>query len=90
MPKQSATPGRYLINVEVEALEEGGFLASATNLPGAHAEGETISEAIEFLEDVARITIELCREKNLPLPSQFEGDAATPLIRAEVLIQVSG
>ena len=76
------------MNIEVERLEDGRFLAIATNLPGAHAEGDTIAEAMENLEDVSRVTIELCREKNLPLPSEFKGDSSTPLIRAEVLVEV--
>jgi predicted RNase H-like HicB family nuclease len=79
---------RYVLEVEAERLEDGRYLAIATNLPGAHAEGDTIAEALENLEDVSRITIELCREKNLPLPSEFQGDADTPLIKAEVLVQV--
>jgi predicted RNase H-like HicB family nuclease len=79
---------RYLLNVELEVLDEGGFLASATNLAGAHAEGDTIGEALENLEDVARIVIELCLEEGLPLPEEFLGEAATPLIKAEIVIQI--
>ncbi len=83
-----ALSGRYLVTVEMEPLEDGRYLAIATNLPGAHAEGDTISEALENLEDVSRLTIELCREKDLPLPAEFKGIAKTPLIKAEVLVQV--
>ena len=78
----------YLLKVTAQRLEDGRFLAIATNLDGAHAEGDTIAEALENLEDVSRATIELCREKNLPLPSEFKGVASTPLIKAEVLVQV--
>lgn len=79
---------QYLLDVEVEHQEEGGFLAIARNLQGAHAEGETIAEAIENLEDVARIMIELCREKGLPLPTEFTGAEQPPLIKAEVFVRV--
>jgi len=79
---------RYLVTVEMQSLGDGRYLAMATNLPGAHAEGDTIAEALENLEDVSRATIELCCEKNLPLPSEFKGVASTPLIKAEVLVQV--
>lgn len=79
---------QYLVTVEMQSLEDGRYLAIATNLPGAHAEGHTIAEAIENLEDIARITIELCREKNLPLPHEFHGEASTPLIKAEVLVKI--
>lgn len=78
----------YLISVDVQPLEEGRYLAIATNLAGAHAEGDTIAEALENLEDVARVTLELCREKNLPLPEEFSGEAITPLIRAKVLVNL--
>jgi predicted RNase H-like HicB family nuclease len=61
----------YPLRIEIELLEDGRYLAVATNLPGTHAEGDTIGEAIENLHDIARITIELCREKGLPLPEEF-------------------
>jgi predicted RNase H-like HicB family nuclease len=79
---------RYLVEVEIEPLEDGRFLATATNLPGAHAEGDTIGQALENLEDVSRVTIELCREKHLQLPTLFEADTEAPLIRAEVLVEL--
>lgn len=79
---------KYLVTVEMQPLEDGRYLAIATNLPGAHAEGDTIAEALENLEDVSRVTIELCHEKNLPLPSEFKGVASTPLVKAEVLVQL--
>jgi predicted RNase H-like HicB family nuclease len=79
---------QYLLEVAAEKLDDGRYLAIATNLPGTHAEGDTIAEAMENLEDVARITIEMCVEKDLPLPTEFEGTPETPLIKAELLVQV--
>jgi predicted RNase H-like HicB family nuclease len=79
---------KYLLKVEVEPLEEGGYLASCPDLQGCHAEGETISEAIENVEDVARIIIQLCLEEGLPLPPEIEADEEPPVVRAELLVRV--
>ena len=80
---------KYLLKVEVEPLEEGGYLASCPDLQGCHAEGGTIAEALENVEDVARIIIELCLEKGLPLPPELEAGKEPPIIRAELMVQVT-
>ena len=76
---------KYLLKVEVEPLEEGGYLASCPDLQGCHAEGDTIAEALEIIEDVARIIMELCIEDGLPLPAGLEGSKEVPIIKAEVV-----
>lgn len=60
----------YLLNVEIQPLEEGGFLAVCPALQGCHAEGGTVAEAIDNLEDMARILIELRLEDGLPIPEE--------------------
>lgn len=77
----------YLLPVEVETLEDGRFLAVCPTLQGCHAEGDTIAEALENVEDVARIIIELCLEKNLPLPEELRG-APPPKIQAQMVVAV--
>ena len=79
---------RYLLSVEVEPLEEGGYLAICPDLQGCHAEGDTVAEALANVEDVARVIIELCLEKGLPLPLELQDEQAPPLVRAELLVQV--
>jgi predicted RNase H-like HicB family nuclease len=79
---------RYLLRVEVEPLEEGGYLATCPDLQGCHAEGETIAEALTNVEDVARVIIELCIEKGLPLPVELQDEQTPPLVRGELLVQV--
>jgi predicted RNase H-like HicB family nuclease len=59
---------RYRFPIEIQTLEEGGYLAICPILQGCHAEGNTIAEAIENLEDVAKILLELRREDGLPIP----------------------
>ena len=79
---------KYLLEVEVESLADGRYLAVCPGLQGCHAEGETIAEALENVEDVARIIIELCIEKGLPLPPELAGTEEPPLVHAKVLVRV--
>jgi predicted RNase H-like HicB family nuclease len=79
---------KYRLNVEIEPLEDGRFLAVATNLRGCHAEGDTIAEAIEFVEDVARAIIGMCLKENLPLPPEIHSEEEPPIVKAEVVVQV--
>jgi len=80
---------KFVIPVEVEPLEEGGYLAVCELIQGCHAEGETIAVALENVEDVARIIIELCLEKGLPLPPEFEAGEEPPIVRAELMVKVA-
>ena len=79
---------KYRLNVEVEALEEGGFLAIASNLRGCMAEGDTIAEALENIEDVAHLVIELCMKEGLPLPPELRDEEEPPIIKAEVFVKI--
>jgi predicted RNase H-like HicB family nuclease len=79
---------QYLLRVEVEPLDEGGYLASCPDLQGCHAEGDTIAEALDNVEDVARVIIELCLEEGLPLPPELAGTSDVPIVKAEVLVKV--
>ena len=72
----------YIFPITVETCEEGGFFASTPTIQGAHAEGETYAEALERLEDVIRIHIELRlkRGENVPfLESQGSMISTIPL-----------
>ncbi len=79
----------YLLKVEVESPEEGGYFAACPDLRGCHAEGDTIAEALENVEDAARIIIELCMEDGLPLPPELEAAEEPSLIRAELVVRVT-
>lgn len=46
-----------LLNLHVEALDEGGYLATSSELPGLLAQGRTIAETVEIAQDVARMAI---------------------------------
>ena len=79
---------RYQLHVEVERLEDGDYFAVCSNLEGCHALGETVADAIENVEDAARVIIELCLEKGLPLPPELSASDEVPVVTAEVFVTV--
>ena len=56
------------LKLHVEALEEGGYVATSPMLPGLVAQGRTLSETLEIAHDVARKLIESYEEHGDPLP----------------------
>jgi predicted RNase H-like HicB family nuclease len=57
------------IQIQVEQLPEGLFLATSAELPGLVAQGRTVAEALDITRDVARRLIEARREREgLPDP----------------------
>ena len=77
---------RYRLAIEIESLDEGGYLAICPILQGCHAEGETIAEAMENVEDVARGLIELMREDGVPLPSGLQKAEPGVKLHGEILV----
>ena len=57
-----------LLNIQIEPLEEGGYLATSEDLQGLIAQGRTVAETMEIAQDVARKLIESCLEHGDPLP----------------------
>jgi predicted RNase H-like HicB family nuclease len=51
------------IQIQVEELPEGLFLATSDDLPGLVAQGRTVAEALDIARDVARKLIEARRER---------------------------
>jgi predicted RNase H-like HicB family nuclease len=47
-----------LLTIQIEPLEEGGYLATSDDLQGLVAQGRTIAETMEIAQDVARKLIE--------------------------------
>lgn len=47
-----------LVNIHVEPLPEGGFLATSEDAPGLVAQGRTVAETLEIAQDVALGLIE--------------------------------
>ena len=61
----------YLLPIEIEPLEEGGYLATSEVLPGFLAQGRSIAETVEIAQDVARKLIESYVEHGDPLPDEL-------------------
>ena len=80
---------RYILPVEVQALEEGGYLALCPVLQGCHAQGDTVSEALDNLMDVARILLELRVEDGLPIPEALKEAKEGDVLHGEVLVTLS-
>jgi predicted RNase H-like HicB family nuclease len=51
------------IQIHIEELPEGVFLATSDELPGLVAQGPTVAEALDLARDVARKLIEARRER---------------------------
>jgi antitoxin HicB len=58
-----------LIPLTIEALEEGGYLATSPIWDELLAQGRTIAEALEIAQDVARKLLESYIEHGDPLPA---------------------
>ena len=72
------TTTEAIIRLDLELLEEGGYVASSPDVPGLVAEGRTIAETIEIARDVIRMIIESCQEHGDPLPPALSRQAKTP------------
>ena len=60
-----------IINLHIEKLPEGVYLATSDDVQGLVAQGRTVSEAIEIARDVARRIFEarMEREGSVSLPA---------------------
>lgn len=57
-----------MIRLKLEALDEGGYVATSPDLQGLVAQGATIAETMEIARDVARKIVESCLAHGDPLP----------------------
>ena len=66
-----------LITLHVEALEEGGYVATSDDIQGLVAQGRTVQETLEIAKDVARRLLEAQAERQgiqplKPVESSFD------------------
>jgi predicted RNase H-like HicB family nuclease len=59
-----------IVNLHIEKLPEGLYLATSDDIQGLIAQGRTIQETLEIARDVARKLLEARsgREGSIPLP----------------------
>jgi len=60
-----------LLNIQIEPLDEGGYLATSADLQGLIAQGRTVAETMEIAQDVARKLLEAYLEHGDPLPPKI-------------------
>jgi predicted RNase H-like HicB family nuclease len=77
---------KVILPIEIELLEEGRFLAICDAIQGCHAEGDTVGEALENIEDIARILLELRKEDGLPAPEGLDDFTTDISIKAQVVV----
>ena len=59
-----------IVNLHIEKLPEGFYLATSDDIQGLIAQGRTIQETIEIAHDVAKKLIESREEQEMLLPSE--------------------
>jgi predicted RNase H-like HicB family nuclease len=68
-----------IVNLHIERLPEGFYLATSNDVPGLVAQGRTIAETIEIARDVAKKIIE-SREEQISILTPFSESFEYPLI----------
>jgi predicted RNase H-like HicB family nuclease len=53
----------WIINLHIEKLPEGYYLATSDDIQGLVAQGRTVSETMEIARDVARRLLEAQKER---------------------------
>jgi len=67
-----------LINLHIEKLPEGAYLATSKDLPGLVVQGDSVAETLGFARDVARQLIEVQQEWARDADASFA--IQTPLV----------
>ncbi|HPB76805.1 MAG TPA: type II toxin-antitoxin system HicB family antitoxin [Chromatiaceae bacterium] len=70
-----------LIRLHVEALDEGGYVATSEEVQGLVAQGRTVQETLQIAQDVARRLLEAQSERSQARPLQpVEASFDYPLV----------
>lgn len=78
------------IRLHLEALEEGGYVATSPDVPGLVAEGRTATETVEIAQGLTRKIVESCLDHGDPVPPALQnlvGDVETGSI--DLLVPVT-
>ena len=60
---------QLIVPVEIFPQEDRvGYLAVCPTIPGCHAEGTTVGEALDCVMDVARTLLQIMEEDGVPWP----------------------
>lgn len=70
-----------MINLHVQKLPEGVYLATSDDVPGLVAQGRTVTETMEIARDVAKKLLEAQLERQMPSRlTQIEDSFDCPLV----------
>lgn len=61
------------IQLHLELLEEGGYVATSPDVPGLVAQGRNMTEAVEIAQGLVRKIVESCIEHGDPVPVALAG-----------------
>ena len=64
-----------IINLHIEKLPEGVYLATSDEVPGLVAQGRTVAETLDIARDVARKLLEAQSERQGPPVLTEAGDS---------------
>ncbi len=53
-----------IVNIHIEKLPEGVYLATSNDVPGLVAQGRTVTETLEIARDIARKLMEAKAERS--------------------------
>ena len=77
---------RYILPIEIQPLEEGGYLARSPAFPGFLVQADTVEEVVSLAPGIAQTLIEAMQEKGIPLPETLQ--AVEPPFHADLLVPV--
>lgn len=72
-----------IVNLHIERLPEGVYLATSDDVPGLVAQGRTVNETLEIARDVARKLLEARGEPSAPRVREIGEAFDYPLIVGE-------
>jgi len=78
-PQRNGERNETTIRLQIEALAEGGYVATSPDVPGLVAEGRSVTEAVEIAQGLTRKIIESCLEHGDPLPKSLAKLVDAPL-----------
>jgi len=64
-----------IVNLHIEKLPEGVYLATSDEIPGLVAQGRTITETLEIARDVAKKIMDAQRERQQQIHLQDTGES---------------
>ena len=64
-----------IVNLHIEHLPEGVYLATSDDIPGLVAQGRTVTETLEIARDVAKKLLEAQAERHGAIHLKQAGDS---------------